>query len=173
MFVPPLARCSPVSSRIDSDTIILENAKVKHSVVYDSTIGKYAQIGPFAHIRMNTIIGPNNRIGNFVEVKNSMLGDTTKASHLSYLGDSQIGNNVNIGCGSITVNYDGKNKHKTIIGNNVFVGCNSNLIAPINIESDSFIAAGSTITDDLESSDFAIARAKQVTKKGYAKKYKK
>ena len=121
---------------------------------------------------MNAIIGPNNRIGNFVEVKNSMLGDTTKASHLSYLGDSQIGDNVNIGCGSITVNYDGKKKHKTIIGNNVFVGCNSNLIAPVEIKDDAFIAAGSTITDNVDESDLAIARSRQINKKGYAKKYK-
>ena len=154
------------------NAIILENAKVKHSVVYDSTIGKFSVVGPFAHIRMNTIIGPNNRIGNFVEVKNSMLGDTTKASHLSYLGDSQIGDNVNIGCGSITVNYDGKKKHKTIIGNNVFVGCNSNLIAPVEIKDNAFIAAGSTITDNVDESDLAIARSRQVNKKGYAKKYK-
>ena len=151
---------------------ILENAKVKHSVVYDSTIGEHSTIGPFAHVRMNTIIGPNNRIGNFVEVKNSILGDTTKASHLSYLGDSKIGNNVNIGCGSITVNYDGKRKSKTIIGNNVFVGCNSNLIAPVEIKDNAFIAAGSTITDNVDESDLAIARSRQINKKGYAKKYK-
>lgn len=151
---------------------ILENAKVKHSVVYDSTIGQYAVIGPFAHIRMNAIIGPNNRIGNFVEVKNSILGDTTKASHLSYLGDSKIGDKVNIGCGSITVNYDGKKKSQTIIGNNVFVGCNSNLIAPVEIKDNAFIAAGSTITDNVDESDLAIARSRQINKKGYAKKYK-
>ncbi|MCR5308444.1 MAG: bifunctional UDP-N-acetylglucosamine diphosphorylase/glucosamine-1-phosphate N-acetyltransferase GlmU [bacterium] len=151
---------------------VLENAKVKHSVVYDSRIGKGATVGPFAHIRMNAIIGEGNRIGNFVEVKNSILGTTTKASHLSYLGDSEIGNNVNIGCGSITVNYDGKKKSKTVIGNNVFVGCNSNLIAPIEIKDNAFIAAGSTITDNVDDNDLAIARSRQINKKGYAKKYK-
>ena len=149
-----------------NNAIILENAKVKHSVVYDSTIGQYATIGPFAHIRMNAVIGPNNRIGNFVEVKNSVLGDTTKASHLSYLGDSDIGENVNIGCGSITVNYDGRKKHRTVIGNNVFVGCNSNLIAPVEIKDNAFIAAGSTITQDVEEYDLAIARSKQTNIKG-------
>ncbi len=154
------------------NSIICENVLCRQSVVYDSTISKDATVGPFAHIRMNTIIGEKNRIGNFVEVKNSILGVNTKASHLSYLGDSEIGNNVNIGCGSITVNYDGKKKSKTIIGNNVFVGCNSNLIAPITIKDDSFIAAGSTITLDVEESDLAIARSKQINKKGYAKKYK-
>ncbi|MBP5445852.1 MAG: bifunctional UDP-N-acetylglucosamine diphosphorylase/glucosamine-1-phosphate N-acetyltransferase GlmU [Acholeplasmatales bacterium] len=151
---------------------INENVLCRQSVVYDSTILKDATVGPFAHIRMNTIVGEKDRIGNFVEVKNSILGVNTKASHLSYLGDSEIGNNVNIGCGSITVNYDGKKKSKTIIGNNVFVGCNSNLIAPITIEDDSFIAAGSTITDNVEKEDLAIARSKQINKKGYARKYK-
>ncbi len=151
---------------------ICENVLCRESVVYDSTIKKDATVGPFAHIRMNTVVGEKDRIGNFVEVKNSVLGVNTKSSHLSYLGDSEIGNNVNIGCGSITVNYDGKKKSKTIIGDHVFVGCNSNLIAPIKIENDSFIAAGSTITDDVLENDLAIARSKQINKKGYAKKYK-
>ena len=151
---------------------INENVLCRQSVVYDSTILKDATVGPFAHIRMNTVVGEKDRIGNFVEVKNSTLGTNTKSSHLSYLGDSEIGNNVNIGCGSITVNYDGKKKSKTVIGDNVFVGCNSNLIAPITIKNDSFIAAGSTITDDVDESDLAIARSKQINKKGYARKYK-
>ena len=151
---------------------IKENVLCRESVVYDSTISKDATVGPFAHIRMNAIIGEKDRVGNFVEVKNSTFGTNTKASHLSYLGDSEIGDNVNIGCGSITVNYDGKKKSKTVIGNNVFIGCNSNLIAPITIEDDAFIAAGSTITEDVKNSDLAIARSKQINKKGYAKKYK-
>ena len=151
---------------------IKENVLCRESVVYDSTISKDATVGPFAHIRMNAIIGEKDRVGNFVEVKNSIFGTNTKASHLSYLGDSEIGDNVNIGCGSITVNYDGKKKSKTVIGNNVFIGCNSNLIAPITIEDDAFIAAGSTITEDVKNSDLAIARSKQINKKGYAKKYK-
>ena len=154
------------------NSTILENAICKQSVIYDSTVGKGATVGPFAHIRMNANIGEKNRIGNFVEVKNSTTDYNTKASHLSYLGDSIIGKNVNIGCGSITVNYDGKKKSQTIIGNNVFVGCNSNLIAPIKIEDDAFIAAGSTITNDVEKEDLAIARSKQINKKGYARKYK-
>ena len=151
---------------------IMENVLCRQSVVYDSTIKPNATVGPFAHIRMNSIIGEKNRIGNFVEVKNSKLETNTKASHLSYLGDSEIGSNVNIGCGSITVNYDGKNKSKTVIGNNVFVGCNSNLIAPIKIDDNAFIAAGSTITEDVEKDDLAIARNRQINKKGYARKYK-
>ena len=120
---------------------------------------------------MNSVIGPANRIGNFVELKNTTLGEHCKASHLSYIGDTEGGKSINFGCGSITVNYDGKVKHKTEIGDGVFIGCNSNLIAPIHLASHSYIAAGSTITDDLEEEDFAIARVKQLTKKKYAGKY--
>lgn len=151
---------------------ICENALCRHSVIYDSTISKDAEVGPFTHLRMNAVVGEKGRVGNFVEIKNSTLGYNTKSAHLSYLGDSTIGDKVNIGCGSITVNYDGKKKSRTVIGNNVFVGCNSNLIAPITIADNSFIAAGSTITDDVDENDLAIARARQVNKKGYAKKYK-
>lgn len=152
---------------------IMENALIRQSVVYDSTVCENAKIGPFTHLRMNTIVGKNDRIGNFVEIKNSVLGENTNSAHLSYLGDSIIGSKVNVGCGSITVNYDGKAKHKTIVGDNVFIGCNSNLIAPITIGSNTFIAAGSTICDDIPDGAFAIARNRQVTKEEYAKKYKK
>ncbi len=142
-----------------------------HSVVYDSKIQKGARVGPFAHLRMNTVVGQNDRIGNFVEIKNSTLGELTNVSHLTYLGDTSCGSQVNWGCGCVTVNYDGKDKFKTVVGDRVFIGCNTNLIAPIEIKNDSFIAAGSTITDDLAVGDFAIARAHQTTKKGYASKY--
>ncbi|MDE7100943.1 MAG: bifunctional UDP-N-acetylglucosamine diphosphorylase/glucosamine-1-phosphate N-acetyltransferase GlmU, partial [Anaeroplasmataceae bacterium] len=154
-----------------NNSIIEENVICRHSVVSDSCIQKDSTIGPFAHIRMNSVIGPANRIGNFVELKNTILGEHCKASHLSYIGDTEGGKSINFGCGSITVNYDGKVKHKTEIGDGVFIGCNSNLIAPIHIASHSYIAAGSTITDDLEEEDFAIARVKQLTKKKYAGKY--
>ncbi|MDE5565529.1 MAG: bifunctional UDP-N-acetylglucosamine diphosphorylase/glucosamine-1-phosphate N-acetyltransferase GlmU [Anaeroplasmataceae bacterium] len=154
-----------------NNSIIEENVVCRHSVVSDSCIQKDSTIGPFAHIRMNSVIGPANRIGNFVELKNTILGEHCKASHLSYIGDTEGGKNINFGCGSITVNYDGKVKHKTEIGDGVFIGCNSNLIAPIHLASHCYIAAGSTITDDLEEKDFAIARVKQLTKKKYAGKY--
>jgi bifunctional UDP-N-acetylglucosamine pyrophosphorylase/glucosamine-1-phosphate N-acetyltransferase len=110
------------------------------------------------------------KIGNFVEVKKSTIGDESKVSHLSYIGDAEVGKNVNIGCGSITVNYDGKNKYKTIIEDNVFVGCNSNLVAPVTLRSGSFIAAGSTITKEVPQDSLAIARARQENKIDYAKK---
>ncbi len=117
------------------------------------------------------MIGKNNRIGNFVEVKKSSTGDGTKAAHLIYLGDSTIGKNVNFGCGSVTVNYDGVKKHQTVIGDDVFVGCNVNLVAPINIGDRVFIAAGSTVTQDIPSGALAIARNRQINKEDYAKHF--
>ena len=123
-------------------SIVHENVKVKHSLVFDSEIHKNTTIGPFAHLRNHAVIGPNNRIGNFVEVKKSTTGSETKAAHLAYIGDSVTGKNVNFGCGSITVNYDGVNKHQTIIGDDVFIGCNTNLVAPVSIGDNVFIAAG-------------------------------
>ena len=153
------------------NSTLKDGSKLLHSVCYDSTLEENSSVGPFSHIRMNTVVGQDNRIGNFVEMKNSVIGPKTNVAHLTYVGDTDCGGGVNFGCGTVTVNYDGKNKYRTTIGDNVFIGCNSNLIAPVNIGSESFIAAGSTITDSIEENDFAIARAKQVTKKGYAKKF--
>ncbi len=137
----------------------LEGVKVKSG----------ATIGPFARIRPNTIIGKDVKIGNFVEIKSSILHEGAKASHLSYIGAAELGQNVNFGCGAITVNYDGINKHKTIIGNNVMVGSNSSLVAPITLGDDSYIAAGSTVTETVPSGDLVIARAPQVNKSGRGK----
>ena len=153
------------------NSTLKDGSKLLHSVCYDSTLEENSSVGPFSHIRMNTVVGQDNRIGNFVEMKNSVIGPKTNVAHLTYGGDSGCGGGGNFGCGTVTVNYDGKNKYRTTIGDNVFIGCNSNLIAPVNIGSESFIAAGSTITDSIDENDFAIARAKQVTKKGYAKKF--
>ena len=153
------------------NSTLKDGSKLLHSVCYDSTLEENSSVGPFSHIRMNTVVGQDNRIGNFVEMKNSVIGPKTNVAHLTYVGDTDCGGGVNFGCGTVTVNYDGKNKYRTTIGDNVFIGCNSNLIAPVNIGSESFIAAGSTITDSIDANDFAIARAKQVTKKGYAKKF--
>lgn len=153
------------------NSIIDENTAVRHSLVTDSYVGKNTTIGPFAHLRNNTHIGDNCRIGNYVEIKNSVLDAGTKVAHLTYIGDTQCGKNVNWGCGCVTVNYDGKYKHKTIIGDNVFIGCNTNLVAPLNIGNNVFIAAGSTITDDIPDEAFSIARERQITKEDYARKY--
>ncbi|WP_088014770.1 bifunctional UDP-N-acetylglucosamine diphosphorylase/glucosamine-1-phosphate N-acetyltransferase GlmU [Gottfriedia acidiceleris] len=152
-----------IDSEIGNDTVI------KQSVVHESKIGHSTTVGPFAHIRPASTLGDEVRIGNFVETKKVTFGNGSKASHLSYVGDAEVGQGVNLGCGSITVNYDGKNKFKTTIEDNVFVGCNSNLIAPVTVKKGSYIAAGSTITDEVPEDSLAIARARQVNKEGYYK----
>ena len=138
-----------------------------YTVADGATIGKNCQIGPFAYLRNGTIIGDNCRIGNFVEVKNSKIGDGTKAAHHAYIGDAMVGNNVNYSCGAITVNYDGKNKHLTEIEDGAFVGSNVNLVAPVKINSDAFVAAGSTITDEVPKGALAIARKRQEVKENW------
>jgi len=157
----------PNTEIIDSE--IGNETSIKQSVVHESKIGDSTTVGPFAHIRPATTLGNEVRIGNFVETKKVTFGNGSKASHLSYIGDAEVGQGVNLGCGSITVNYDGKNKFKTIIEDNVFVGCNSNLIAPVTVKKGSYIAAGSTITDEVPEDSLAIARARQVNKEGYYK----
>lgn len=153
-----------IDSRIGNGTTI------HSSVVRESAIADDTAIGPFANIRPLSNIGSHVKIGNFVEVKKSNLGDDTKVSHLSYIGDAEVGNNVNIGCGSITVNYDGKNKFQTIIEDDVFVGCNTNLVAPVKVGKGSFVAAGSTITKEVPEDALAIARARQENKPNYVSK---
>ncbi len=147
-----------------------DEVNIKQSVVHDSEVGSRAAIGPFSHIRPQTVLGTDVRVGNFVELKKMTMGVGSKASHLSYLGDAEIGDNVNVGCGSITVNYDGKNKFLTKIEDGAFIGCNSNLIAPVTIGKGAFVAAGSTITDDVPGESLAIARERQTNKEGYMKK---
>src|SRR5690554_68145 len=161
----------PNSEIIDSH--IGEQSKVLHSVVHDSQVGNRVNIGPYAHVRPASDIRDDVKVGNFVEVKKSVIDDGSKVSHLSYIGDAEIGKNVNVGCGSITVNYDGLNKFKTIIEDDVFVGCNTNLIAPVTVGRGALVAAGSTITKDVPEVALSIARAKQVNKEGYAKKFNK
>jgi bifunctional UDP-N-acetylglucosamine pyrophosphorylase/glucosamine-1-phosphate N-acetyltransferase len=151
-------------SRIGNETVI------RHSVVHDSEVGTGVTIGPFAHIRPKSSISDEVRIGNFVEIKNATFGKGSKASHLSYIGDAEVGQNVNLGCGSITVNYDGKNKFLTKIEDGAFIGCNSNLIAPVTVGKEAYVAAGSTITQDVPGKALSIARARQVNKEGYAGK---
>ena len=148
---------------------IKDNVEIKFSVLSDSVIENGVDIGPYARLRTNCHIQENAHLGNFVEMKKAVFGKGSKASHLTYVGDSEVGMNVNLGCGTITSNYDGKNKSLTKIGDNAFIGCNSNLIAPVTIEDNAFIAAGSTITRDVEKDAMAIARSKQVNKEGYSK----
>lgn len=153
---------------IENSTIGNGNTVVK-SQIADCTIGNENQIGPFTHLRGHCEIGNKTRVGNFVEMKNAHLHEGVKAAHLTYIGDSTIGENTNIGCGTITANYDGKHKYHTEIGKNVFVGSGSTLIAPITLADNSFVAAGSTLTSDVGEDDLAIARARQENKVGYAK----
>ena len=139
---------------------------------HDCEVQDNVVIGPYVHLRPDTVIGDNVKIGNFVEVKNSHVGTGSKLPHLSYIGDSDIGSSVNIGCGCITVNYDGKKKHRTIIEDNAFVGCHSNMVAPVTIGAGAYIGAGSTITKDVPEDDLGIARAKQKNIEGWAAKYR-
>jgi len=153
------------------NTVAHDNVVVHaHSIVKDSILGANSQIGPFAYIREQSTIGSNTIIGNFVEIKNSIIGDFTKAKHLTYLGDAHLGNRVNIGAGTITCNHDGVRKHKTIIQDDAYIGSNNSLVAPIIIEKHAYTAAGSVITQDVPQDALAIARARQVNKEGYAKK---
>ena len=156
----------------------LENAKVgdntvvNASQIYNSTVGFDTHVGPFAYIRPGCAVGNNVKVGDFVELKNSVIDDGTKISHLTYVGDSDVGKNVNFGCGTVTVNYDRAKKHRTTIGNDAFIGCNTNLIAPVTVGDGAYTAAGSTITDDIPSMALAIARARQTNKKDWAARHK-
>lgn len=151
------------------NSVLRNNVTVESSKLIDSTVDDKTTIGPFAYLRPGSNLGKNVKIGDFVEVKGSNIGDNSKSSHLAYIGDAEIGENVNIGCGVVFVNYDGKKKHKTKVGDRAFVGSNSNLIAPVTIQAGAYVASGSTITDDVEEGDLAIARARQVNKKGLGK----
>ncbi|MDF9866706.1 bifunctional UDP-N-acetylglucosamine pyrophosphorylase/glucosamine-1-phosphate N-acetyltransferase [Bacilli bacterium PM5-3] len=154
------------------NSVILKNTSIIHSHIYDSTIKNNVKIGPYARLRQNCTVEDNVNIGNFVELKKAMFGQRSKSAHLSYIGDAIVGNDVNIGCGTITVNYDGSKKHQTIIEDNVFVGCNSNLIAPVKIEADAVIAAGTTVTNDVPSESLVIGRVRQEIKNDFASKFK-
>ncbi|UCZ53308.1 bifunctional UDP-N-acetylglucosamine diphosphorylase/glucosamine-1-phosphate N-acetyltransferase GlmU [Bacillus shivajii] len=154
------------------NSMIGNETTVKQSVVHHSEVGNRVSIGPFSHLRPQTKLGNDVRVGNFVELKKMSMENGSKASHLSYLGDAEIGEGVNVGCGSITVNYDGKNKYLTKIEDGAFIGCNSNLIAPVTVGKEAYVAAGSTITDDVPGESLAIARERQTNKDGYVKKNK-
>ena len=152
------------------DSIIERNVEIQSSVILESKIGQNTTVGPFAYIRPESTIGENVRIGDFVEIKKSIIGNGTKVSHLTYIGDASVGGNCNFGCGTVVVNYDGKEKHKTIIGNNSFIGCNTNLVSPVEVSDNTYIAAGSTITSKVEEGELAIARAKQRNISGWVEK---
>lgn len=156
------------NSHIENSTIG-SFTTVHSSVVRDSAIGGHTAVGPFAHVRPESSIGSHVKVGNFVEVKKSILHDQCKVSHLSYIGDAELGEDVNVGCGTITVNYDGKNKHRTEVGDGAFIGCNVNLVAPVTVGKNALVAAGSTITKNVPENSLAIARVRQENKEGYVK----
>lgn len=167
-----------VNSRIGKDNHIyqsfISNAKmgdnniIRNSYVEDSVVGNRNKIGPFAHLRNQTFVYNETFIGNFVEIKGSQIDEGAKIKHHAYIGDTFVGKNANIGCGVITANFDGIYKHKIHIGERSFIGCNTTLVAPVTVDNDCYIAAGSTITQDVEPGDLAIARSRQINKRGYA-----
>ncbi|MEI4804311.1 bifunctional UDP-N-acetylglucosamine diphosphorylase/glucosamine-1-phosphate N-acetyltransferase GlmU [Bacillus sp. NPDC077411] len=161
------SNCEVGPHTVIRDSEVGDNTTIRQSTVHDSKIGIDVAIGPFAHIRPQSVIGNEVRVGNFVEIKKTVFGNRSKASHLSYIGDAEVGEDVNLGCGSITVNYDGKNKFKTVIGDGVFIGCNSNLVAPVTVRDGAYVAAGSTITEDVPAKALSIARARQTNKEDY------
>lgn len=154
-----------------SNSQIGANTVVKSSRICDSIVGDNCMIGPNAHLRDGATIGNDCRVGNFVEVKRSTLGVGVKASHLAYIGDASVGDNTNVGCGVIFVNYDGKTKHRTVVGNNCFIGCNSNLVAPLSMGNDCFVACGTTVTQDVPDGAFLIGRSYLTIKENRADKY--
>ena len=155
------------------DCVIGDETEVNASQVNESTIGCRTHVGPFAYVRPGCTIGDDIKVGDFVEVKNSTLGDGTKISHLTYVGDSDVGRHVNFGCGTVTTNYDGVKKYRCTIGDNAFIGCNTNLVAPVTVGDGSYIAAGATITKDVPADALAVARARQENKEGWAKRRRK
>lgn len=156
-------------SRIE-DSTIHDGVTITSSTLQEAEMHDGSDIGPNSHLRPAAEIGKNVHIGNFCEVKKAFIGEGTKVGHLTYIGNATLGKNINVGCGVVFVNYDGKNKHHTNVGDHAFIGSNSNLVAPVNLAANAFVAAGSTITDNVEEYDMAIARARQVNKENYAKK---
>ncbi|QOR34509.1 bifunctional UDP-N-acetylglucosamine diphosphorylase/glucosamine-1-phosphate N-acetyltransferase GlmU [Clostridium sp. 'deep sea'] len=152
---------------------IADNAVIERSTLRDSTVHSNVKIGPFAYLRPNTLVKTKGKIGTFVEVKNSTIGKESKVNHLSYVGDTDVGEKVNLGAGAIVVNYDGVNKHRTTVEDNAFVGCNSNLVAPVKIEKGAYVAAGSTVTDNVPSNALAIARSRQINKEDWVSRRKR
>lgn len=169
---------------IGKDVVIEGNSQLRESVIGDGTtifdsvldhakVGKNCTVGPFAYLRPKSVIGDECRIGDFVEIKNSRVGNESKTAHHAYVGDAEIGDRVNVGCGVVFANYNGREKSRTKVGNDVFIGSNCNLIAPIEINDGAYLAAGTTVTCDLEKEDFCIGRCRETIKPLRAKKYRK
>ena len=152
------------------NAVIGADSTVNASQVYDSQLGEKAAIGPFAHIRVGTVTAKGVHLGAYVETKNSVFGEGSTVSHLTYIGDSDVGEYCNFGCGTVTCNYDGVGKYRTQIGDYVFIGCNTNLVAPVKVGDGAYTAAGSTITGEVPAGALAVARSRQRNIEGYAEK---
>ena len=162
--------CEIGPNAVVRDCLVGDGSVVNASQVYESRLGRDVHVGPFAHIRPRCKVGDGCKVGAYVEIKNAVFGPGTKMSHLTYVGDADVGAGVNFGCGTITSNYDGFKKHRTVIGENVFVGCNTNLVPPVTVGDGAYIAAGTTVTRDVEPDALAIGRTRQENKPGWAKK---
>lgn len=152
------------------DSIIGDGTSVQSSVIIESTVGNDTSIGPFAYLRPNSEVGNGCKVGDFVEIKNSRLGDGAKAAHLTYVGDSDIGRRVNLGCGVVFVNYDGSKKYRSVVEDDAFIGCNVNLVSPVNVGESAYIAAGSTVTGDVPGGALYVARARGRFMEGWVEK---
>lgn len=152
------------------DTIVGENVDIRATYALEAKIGNHTTVGPFACLRKNAVIGAYCRVGDFVEVKNSNISDGVKMAHLAYVGDSDVGENTNVGCGAVFANYNGKTKFRCQVGSNVFIGANTNLVAPVKVDNGAYIAAGSTITRDVPAGNLCIARSRQVFKENWERK---
>ena len=152
------------------DSVIGDRPTIQSSVILESKVGNETTVGPFAYLRPNSDIGNKCRVGDFVEIKNSKLGDGAKASHLTYVGDSDVGEKVNLGCGVVFVNYDGSKKARSVVEDGAFIGCNVNLISPVNVGKGAYVAAGSTITEDVPDGALYVARARSKTLEGWVEK---
>lgn len=164
--------CEIGPNTVIRDCTVGDCTTVNASQLNESTVGSHTTVGPFAYIRPKCVIGDKCRVGDFVEVKNSVIGSGTKISHLTYVGDSDVGERVNFGCGTVTTNYDGHRKFRCTVGNDVFLGCNTNLIAPVTVGDRAYTAAGSTVTEDVEADALAVARARQTNKPGWAARFR-
>ena len=152
------------------NTEIGNGCNVDHSVLLDSKIGENTTVGPFAYIRPGSNIGDSCRIGDFVEIKNSNIGNKTKVSHLTYIGDADLGSGINVGCGVVFVNYDGREKHRSTVGDGSFIGCNVNIVSPVKVGTGAYIAAGGTVTADVPSGALHVARSKDKTIEGWVER---
>ena len=157
------------NSRI-KDSVIGDDTSIQSSVILESKVGSGTSVGPFAYLRPNSEVGDGCKVGDFVEIKNSKLGDGAKAAHLTYVGDSDVGERVNLGCGVVLVNYDGSRKYRSVVEDGAFIGCNVNLVSPVHVGKDAYIAAGSTITEDVPDGALYVARAKGRTLEGWVEK---